>query len=213
MDFHSLPFGINIGPSAFSYILGKVLVKCSEYTLNYPDYIMVFSETWEGHLMHLAEVFKWLKEADLKIKHSKCEFFKSKAPYLGYLVGANGIQPLPEKVTAIEALEPPQNIEKLQHSLGLVGFYRKFIPFFADITACLNTILRRGMVFEWTEQCNNAFNLLKSELVKMPIKKEGIFNTQIQTKHLSYLPMHQNIVIPVFCIKRRWPMKQIQYQN
>ena len=129
---------------------------------------MGFSETWESHLMHLEEVFKCLKDADLKIKHSKCEFFKSKFHYLGYLVGANGIQPLLEKVAAIEALEPPQNIEEVWHFLGLIRFYRKFIPFFADKTACLNAMLRKAAVFEWTEWCNNAFSLLKSELVKMP---------------------------------------------
>ena len=105
---------------------------------------------------------------DLKFKCSKCEFFKSKVHYLGYLVGANGIHPLPGKVTATEALKLPQNREELWHFLGLVRFYRKFIPFLADVTACLNAILRKGAVFEWTEQCNNAFNLLKSELVKMP---------------------------------------------
>ena len=55
---NSLPFGINIGPSTFSYVLGKVLVQCSEYTLNYLDDIMVFLETWQSHLMHLEEVFK-----------------------------------------------------------------------------------------------------------------------------------------------------------
>ena len=72
--FCSLPFGINICPSAFSYILGKVLLQCSEYTLNYLNNIMVFSKTWESHLRHLKEVFKSLKEMDLKIKCSKCEF-------------------------------------------------------------------------------------------------------------------------------------------
>ena len=165
--FHSLPFSINIGPSAFSYILGKVLVQCFEYALNYLDDIMVFSEMWEGHLKHLEEVFKWLKDTDLKIKCRKCEFFKSKAHYLGYLLGADGVQPLPEKVTTIEALEPPQNIDELQHFLGLIVFYRKFILFFTNVTACLNVMLGRGTVFGWTEQCNYAFNLLKSELVKI----------------------------------------------
>ena len=90
---------------------------------------MIFPETWENHLMHLKEVFKWLRNADLKIKCSKCELFKSKVHYLGYLVGANSVQPLPEKVFAMEALEPPQNIEELWHYLGLVRFYRKFISF------------------------------------------------------------------------------------
>ena len=52
--------------------------------------------------------------------------------------------------------------------MGLVGFYRMFIPFFADVTACLNAMLRQGVVFKWMEQCSNAFKLLKSDLVKKP---------------------------------------------
>ena len=87
---------------------------------------------------------------------------------MGYLVRTNSVQPLPEKVTAIEALEPHQNIEELWHFLDPIGFYRKFIPFFADVTACLTSMLRKGVVFKWSKQCNNAFNLLKSDLVKMP---------------------------------------------
>ena len=55
---HSLSFRINIGPSAFSYILGKVLAQCTEFALNYMDEIMVFYETWQEHLQHLKEVFK-----------------------------------------------------------------------------------------------------------------------------------------------------------
>ena len=78
------------------------------------------------------------------------------------------MQPLPKKVTLLEALELPKDIDKLRQFLGLVGFYRKFIPFFADITACLNTMLCKGATFQWTEQCNNAFQLLKPEPVKMP---------------------------------------------
>ena len=76
---------------------------------------------------------------------------------------------LPENITAIEALELPKDIEEVRHFLGLVGFYRKFIPFFADVTACLNTMLQKGAVFTWTEQCGSTFKLLKLELVKMPM--------------------------------------------
>ena len=75
---------------------------------------------WENHLGHLKEVFKWLEDVDLKIKCSKCEFFKSKVYYLGYLVGTDGVQPLPEKVITIEALEPLQNIDALWYFLGLM---------------------------------------------------------------------------------------------
>ena len=56
--FHSLPFRIKIGHSAFSYVLGKVLAQCTEFALNYLDNILIFLETWQGHLEHLEGAFK-----------------------------------------------------------------------------------------------------------------------------------------------------------
>ena len=84
--FHSLPFGINFGPSAFSYVLGKVLMPCTKFASNYLDDIMIFPCTWEEHLQHLEAAFKQLEAADLKIKCTKCEFFKTKVHYLGFFV-------------------------------------------------------------------------------------------------------------------------------
>ena len=112
--FHSLPFGINIGPSAFSCVLGKVLAQFTEFALNYQDDIMIFSKTWQHHLKHLEEVCNHLQDADLKIKCSKSKFFKSQVHYSGFLVGTQGVQPLPENVTAIEAQEQPKDINELR---------------------------------------------------------------------------------------------------
>ena len=53
--FHSLPFGITIGPSAFSYVLGKALPQCTECALNYLDDIMIFSMMWQDHLITLKK--------------------------------------------------------------------------------------------------------------------------------------------------------------
>ena len=110
---HSLPYCINIGSSAFSYALGKVLSSCQEFSLNYLDDIIVFSKTWQNHLQYLEQVFKRLEMADLKIKQRKCEFFKTKVDYLGYFLGSNGVQPLPEKIEAIRKLIVPTNIDEL----------------------------------------------------------------------------------------------------
>ena len=76
--FHSLPFGSNIGPAAFSYVLGKILVPCTEFALTYLNDIMIFLSTWEEHLEHLKVVFKQFGVADLKIRCSKCKVFKTK---------------------------------------------------------------------------------------------------------------------------------------
>ena len=103
-----------------------------------------------------------------KNKCSKCMFSKTKVHYLGFFVGADRVQLLPEKVVVIQALKPPRNIDELRQFLGLVGFCKKIFPFFTAITVCLNKRLRKGAKFKWTKQCENAFKLLKSELVKIP---------------------------------------------
>ena len=121
--FYSLPFGINIGPLA----LGKDLVPCTEFALNYLNDSMIFSGTWEEHL---KAVFKWLEAAKLKIKCSKCVFFKTKVHYLGFLVGIDDIQPLPEKAATIQALLPLKDINKPSQFLGLVVFLQEIHPVF-----------------------------------------------------------------------------------
>ena len=105
-------------------------------------------------------------------------------------MGTDGVLPLLQKVTAIEALVSPKDINELRQFLGLVGIYRKFISFFANVTACLNTTLRKGAVFMWTEQCNNVFKLLKSKLVKCPC-----YNILIPINHSNCSLMHLNIAI------------------
>ena len=145
------------------------MAPCHIFALNYlDDIIIIFSRTLEEHLEHLEEVFKQLKHADLKIKWSKCKFFKSKAHYLGYLVSVDGFQPLLDKLEAIKKLLAHTNMDELCQFLGITGFYRKCIPFYADITNCLTKLLRKGAEFQWSKQCNSAFNILKEELCKMP---------------------------------------------
>ena len=84
--------------------------------------------------------FKHLKEANLKIRPSKCQFFTEHLHYFSHLTSEHGIQPLLEKVSAIKKLKGPSNIDKLNHFLDLTGFYRKCILLFADVTKPLNKL-------------------------------------------------------------------------
>ena len=81
-----LPFGIGIGVQTFSFVINKAIGQCSDFAGNYLDDIIVFSRTVEDHLKHLEQVFAALQKANLKIKASKCEFFKSHVCYLGFLM-------------------------------------------------------------------------------------------------------------------------------
>ena len=113
------------------------------------------------HLGHLEEVFHQLRHAGLKMKCSKCDFFKSEIHYLGHLISADGINP-PDKLDTIKNM--PKDVKEIKQFLGLTGYYRNFFPRFADISRYLTQLMKRKMNFVWTPECQISFKLLKSFL-------------------------------------------------
>ena len=73
-------------------------------------------------------VFSKYLKADLKLKESKCDFFKKEIHYLGHLISVDGIQPLPEKLESIHNMPKPRSPKEIKQFLGLTGYYRKFVP-------------------------------------------------------------------------------------
>ena len=119
------------------------------FCFTYLDDILLYSASWEEHLQHLETVFSCLKEANLKMKLGKCQFFKQHLHYLAQLISEHSIQPLQDKIMVITNLTEPKNINELHHFLGVTGYYRKFIPLFADNTKPLNILLRKNTKFQW----------------------------------------------------------------
>ena len=89
-EFLQVPFGLAQAPAFFQYLMNKVLDYCP-FAMTYLDDIIIFSNTEEEHLAHIEEIFKRLEAADLKMKRSKCDFFKKHIHYLGHLISADGI--------------------------------------------------------------------------------------------------------------------------
>ena len=168
-QWNILPFGIGIGVQTFSFVINKAIGHCSNLAANYLDDIIVFSRMAEDHLDHLEKVFTALQQAELKIKASKCEFFKSHVCYLGFIIGESGIRCDKSKVEAINKITTPSSIEEVRHFNGMCSYYRKFIPHFSDITKCFNDMTKKGAVFKWTNECDNAFKLLKEKLMEEPV--------------------------------------------
>ena len=112
-QWNILPFGIGIGVKTFSFVINKTISQCSDFAANYLDDIIVFSRTMEDHLKHLEQVFDALQKADLKIKASKCEFFKRHVSYLGFLISESGIKCDKSKVKVINKITMPTSIEEV----------------------------------------------------------------------------------------------------
>ena len=162
-EFLMVPFGLAQNPAYFQLLMNKVLEKLS-HTMTYPDDIIIFSKTELEHLEHLEEVFCQLRQAGLKMKLSKCDFFKSEIHYLGHLISADGISPLPDKLDTIKNMPMPKDAKEIKQFLGLTGYYRKFVPRFADISRPLTQLMKKEMKFMWTLGYQKLFKLLKSFL-------------------------------------------------
>ena len=168
-QWNVLPFGIGIGVQTFSFVINKAIGHCSDFAANYLDGIIVFSRTAEDHMEHLEKIFEALQVADLKIKVSKCEFFKKQVSYLGFLTGETGIRCDRSKVEAINKITTPTSIEEVRQFNGMCSYYCKFISHYSDISKCFNDMTRKGATFNWTEKCNAAFKLLKEKVMENPV--------------------------------------------
>ena len=129
--FLQVPFGLAQALAFFQHLMNKVLDNCP-FAMTYLDDIIIFSDTEEEHLAHIKEIFKRLKAADLK--RSKCDFFKKHIHYLGHLISADEIRPLKDKLDTIRDMPAPRNSKEVKQFLSLVGYYRKFVPQFADLS-------------------------------------------------------------------------------
>ena len=165
-QWNVLPFGIGIGVQTFSFVINKAIGHCSDFAANYLDDIIVFSRTAEDHMEHLERIFVALQITDLKIKVSKCEFFKKYISYLGFLIGETGICCDRSKVEAINKIATPTSIDKVCQFNGMCSYYRKFISHYSDISKCFNDMTKKGATFNWTKECDAAFKLLKEKLTE-----------------------------------------------
>ena len=169
-EYLKVPFGLAQAPAYFQNLMNKVL-KGLSFAISYLDDIIIFSETPEEHLKHIKIVLKRLQDANLKMKKSKCSFFKKELHYLGHLLTTKGIKPQPEKVEAITNLKPPTSVKGVREFLGMVGYYRKFIPRFGDAALPLTQLTRKGIKFVWSDKCQIGFDYLRKALTKDPILK------------------------------------------
>ena len=169
-EYLKVPFGLAQAPAYFQELMNKVLNGLG-FTLAYLDDIIIFSETAEQHLKHIQIVLTRLKQANLKLKKSKCLFFKKELHYLGHLLTRNGIKPQTEKVKAISEMKAPKNRKGVREFLGMVDYYRKFISRFADASRPMTQLIIKDSKFVWTEDCETGFQYLKTCLTGSPILK------------------------------------------
>ena len=165
-----MPFGLCNAPSTFQRCMELLLSGLQWKTLLiYLDDVIVHSATFEDHIERLGEVLSRLRKAGLKLKPSKCHLMQSEVLFLGHVVGQEGVRTNPKLVKAVSDWKRPTDPRQVQQFLGLCNYYRRFVPHFGHIAHPLYQLTEKGMRFEWTEECEAAFDQLKVSLTHSPV--------------------------------------------
>ena len=105
----------------------------------------------------------------MKLKLAKCKFGQSEIQFLGHIINHEGIRTLPEKTEEISKIKAPRNANEVCAFLGLLNYYRQFIPAFSDLMHPIQKLLKKNVKFEWMEECDKAFKTAKKTLMRDPI--------------------------------------------
>jgi hypothetical protein len=137
--------------------------------LVYMDDILIFSKDREKLEELTLQVLKKLHENDLFLNLDKCIFDVEEVDYLGMIVSEDQIKMDPIKLAGIANWPTPNTIKQVRSFLGFGNFYRRFIPHYATITHPLNDLTKKDLTWNWTVDCQEAFDTLKTEFQKAPL--------------------------------------------
>ena len=172
-----MPQNLVGAPATFSRLVETVFRGLNwKICLAYLDDVIVFSHTFQDHLLHLRQVFERLAESNLWLKVNKCHFAKKEVEYLGHRLSSKGISPDTSKIETIASYPTPKNPKALRSFLGLTGFYRRFIAGYAVKSSPLRKLLKKNVAFVWIQECEKAFRGLKDSLMRYPVLSFPDFN-------------------------------------
>jgi hypothetical protein len=179
-EFKVMPFGLRGAPSTFSYLMDQVFAEATtlssdqrvlflHFVAIYLDDVCIYSRTIEEHLCHLRAVLERLRKWKLYVKPSKCEWMQRSVEFLGHTVSGNGREVTHGKAAALQNWPEPQSVSDVRRLLGTFGFWRQYIPKYAEITAPLVALTAKAVAwhFDFAERASLAH--LKRALLMAPV--------------------------------------------
>ena len=164
-EYTRMPFGCRNGPATFQRLMNSVLtglngLQCFVYL----DDVIIYAADIVEHSKRLQAVFQRLRDNKLLLQPDKCEFLRKEVAYLGHVISDKGIRPNPDKIKVIETYKAPKTEKELKAFLGLIGYYRRFIPDFAKMAKPLTKLFKKDQIFHWDSEQEQAFQKFKAIL-------------------------------------------------
>nr|XP_050035818.1 uncharacterized protein LOC126532190 [Dermacentor andersoni] len=205
-EFTRMPFGCSGAAATFQRLMDRVLGRAKwQYALAYLDDIVLFSRTFEEHLRHLEDILGRLHAAGITLNPKKAQIAETRVSLLGFTIERGRVLPSEDKVRAILEYPTPANIQALRRFLGMVNYYRQFVPNCAALQAPLTSLLRKSTSWSWGPEQDDAFRALSKALVdtaelKLPdLNREFVVQADASDLGIGavLLQEHEDVLRPV----------------
>jgi len=163
-QFRVLPFDLTNAPATFQAVMNKLFNppkfnaggslnprhQLAEFAIVFIDDILIFSKTADEHKKHIEIVLSELRKHKLLLKPSYCVWAQTQLPYLGHVIGRDGIKPDPKKVQSVVNWPTLTCLREVQQFLGLINYFHKFVQGYANLTKPLTDLSTKYVQFNWT---------------------------------------------------------------
>jgi hypothetical protein len=199
-QFTSNPYGYKNSLAAFIRALEKLLRldELTNHVVTYVDVLLIHSATFSDHLYHIDRVLERVTTAGFPVKAAKSNFCKPEIKFLGHIVSDKTVTADPERIAAILRYPAPKNQKQLRQFIGICNFHQKFIVNYATYVEPLLVLLRKGVRWNWTNNLQQAFEILRSRFAQSihlvhPSEDKGlIINTDASGRAVGSIFMQES---------------------
>ena len=215
-----MPFGLKNAGSTYQRIMTKMFESRLGKTIEvYIDDMVVKSKLVSEHLADLTNVFEILRWHKLRLNASKCSFGVGSRKFLGYMVTHRRIEVNPDQIKAINSLQPPRNPKEVQKLTGMMAALNRFISRSAERSRPFFLLLHKWKEFQWSEECDRAFQELKRYLshppiMSSPLVDEVLFSYLAVASHaisLVHIRVDNGVQRPVYYVSKSLNEAKVRY--
>uniref|UniRef100_A0A2N9HL34 Reverse transcriptase domain-containing protein n=1 Tax=Fagus sylvatica TaxID=28930 RepID=A0A2N9HL34_FAGSY len=207
-----MPFGLKNAGATYQRTMTAMFHDMIHQEIeDYVDDIVVKSKKREDHVEVLRKVFERCRLYKLKMNPLKCAFGVSAGKFLGFLVHNRGIDVDPAKASAIATMRPPTSHKELKSFLGRLSYIRRFIPGLAAVTSTFSHLLKKGVSFNWSAECQEAFERIQAIMTKLPTVCAPIAGKPLRLYSSFQQPSNRSTVAERACLALVYASQRLRH--
>ena len=165
-----MPFGLTNAPAAFQRFINSIFTNMLDMCIVvYLDDILIYSSNLASHCKHVRDVLQHLCANGLYLKPEKCKWHLETIEYLGYILSPSRLSMACDKIQTVLNWPKPWKVKDIQSFLGFANFYHRFIQGYSNIVVPLTRLTRKGVPWNFSDNCRKSFLCLKDAFTSTPV--------------------------------------------